>query len=201
MIECNTPMSSARKHIAENVSMRGNADIRTFMRKNANTALVESSLDNRVVEVKDSNVIAINDITEQSCSNCKERRVGNEVKKCGFNDWCHACDESLWASKPDVICTGVSTTLLLPSTVSSLSSSAVPRIVSHKRNQVIHSDDNVSEPGRKRTYKKKIIDCSSDDDSFTSHPTDKYRRASGSKVVRRRRQCSEVILYNELFVT
>jgi hypothetical protein len=200
MYKCNTPMLSARKHTAENVSMRGNTDIRTFMRQNANSALVVSSLDNKVVDVKDSNVVAINDITEQNCSNCKTRRVGNEVKKCGFNDWCDVCDESLWASNPDVICTGVSTTLLLPSAVSLLSSSAVPRPVSHKRNHVIHSDDNVSEPARKRTCKKKINDGSSDSDSFTSHPADRYRRVSGKKLIRKRRQCSAVILYNLLLV-
>ena len=39
-----------------------------------------------------------------TCSNCKVRKVGNEVKKCGFDDWCFVCDESLWSTNLDVIC-------------------------------------------------------------------------------------------------
>ena len=31
-------------------------------------------------------------IANTICSNCKQRKVGNEVKKCGFDDWCFVCD-------------------------------------------------------------------------------------------------------------
>ena len=43
-------------------------------------------------------------IANTICSNCKVRKVGNEVKKCGFVDWCFVCDESLWSTNPEVIC-------------------------------------------------------------------------------------------------
>ena len=43
-------------------------------------------------------------IANTVCSNCKQRKVGNEVKKCGFNDWCFVCDESLWSTNPEEIC-------------------------------------------------------------------------------------------------
>ena len=43
-------------------------------------------------------------IANTTCSNCKVRKVGNEKKKCGFNDWCFVCDDSLWSTNPDVIC-------------------------------------------------------------------------------------------------
>ena len=42
-------------------------------------------------------------IANTTCSNCKVRKVGNEVKKCGFVDWCFVCDESLWSTNPEVI--------------------------------------------------------------------------------------------------
>jgi len=42
-------------------------------------------------------------IANTMCSNCKVRKVGNEKKKCGFDDWCFVCDESLWSTNPDVI--------------------------------------------------------------------------------------------------
>ena len=38
---------------------------------------------------------------EPVCSNCKQRPVGNTLKKCGFADWCSECDAALWATNPD----------------------------------------------------------------------------------------------------
>ena len=38
---------------------------------------------------------------ELICSNCRLRPVGSDSKKCGFDDWCSVCDESLWATNPE----------------------------------------------------------------------------------------------------
>ena len=38
---------------------------------------------------------------ELICRNCRLRPVGSDSKKCGFDDWCSACDESLWATNPE----------------------------------------------------------------------------------------------------
>lgn len=35
------------------------------------------------------------------CRNCRLRPVGSDSKKCGFDDWCSECDESLWATNPE----------------------------------------------------------------------------------------------------
>jgi len=117
-------------------------DIRCFLRPMAVSTLVkeQSRCDGQVVDVSH-----MNDIAEQNCSNCNERKVGNEVKKCGFPDWCAECDASLWATNPDVICTGITG--------------------SYKRNHVISSDEDVAVVQTKR--KRQIKDESSVSDYIT----------------------------------
>ena len=38
---------------------------------------------------------------EPICRNCRLRPIGSDSKKCGFDDWCSECDESLWATNPE----------------------------------------------------------------------------------------------------
>ena len=47
--------------------------------------------------------VVASSIANTICSNCKQRKVGNEKKQCGFNDWCFVCDESLWSTNPELI--------------------------------------------------------------------------------------------------
>jgi hypothetical protein len=151
----------------QTASIDDNIDIRCFLRPIAVATLVkeQSSCDGQVVDVTH-----VNDIAEQICSNCKQREVVNEVKKCGFSDWCAECDASLWATNPDVICTGVTcgssadVTLNVKSNVPL----SVPQTVTHKRNLVIESDDDVAGSVVQIKRKKQIKDESSVSDCITS---------------------------------
>ena len=162
-------MSSSQTRLKKQAAaLDDNIDIRCFLRPMAVPTLVkeQSRCDGQVVDVSH-----MNDIAEQICSNCKERKVGNEVKKCGFSDWCAECDASLWATNPDVICTGVTggssadVTLNVKSNVPL----SAPQTVTHKRNHVIESDDDVAGSVVQIKRKRQIIkDESSVSDYITS---------------------------------
>ena len=185
-------MSSVQRRFPQDAAARGNADIRSFMRPIAVSTLLEAkSRDGQVVSVTH-----VNNIDVQICINCKQRQVGNEVKRCGFSDWCNVCDASLWATNPDVICTGV--TGVIPaavslSAVSNVSLSAAPQTVTYKRNHFIESDDDVAGCKRKISRKKKINEDSSENDSFTSKPSLKQHHASVKKAERKRYHFSVII--------
>ena len=74
-------------------------------------------------------------IANTTCSNCKVRKVGNEKKKCGFNDWCFVCDETLWATNPDVIC------LKRRRVISSSDEDAAGRQVVIRRRRIVEESD------------------------------------------------------------
>jgi hypothetical protein len=175
-------MSGALKHAG---AVRGTADIRTFMRPITNAMQFSPILsDSKAADVNDGNVVDVNHvnaIAEQICSNCKERSVGNGVKKCGFNDWCDVCDASLWNTNPDVICTGVTNgfaTLPLKKEASLESlSSAAPQTVSqvdhftvsgHAKKRKVRagcsseSDDGIVPPASIKRKRKVVV--SSEDD-------------------------------------
>ncbi len=48
-----------------------------------------------------TNLAASDKKSEIICTNCSQRPVGPDWKKCGFQDWCSECDKSLWATNPD----------------------------------------------------------------------------------------------------
>ena len=149
---------------------RGTASIQRFMSPIANVVdnggAAGSKSDNapnpRVGTVPQEGIAVIAEcIAPQVCSNCKERRVESGWRKCGYLDWCLTCDDSLWSTNPDVLCTGTS---------QDDASAAVPassRKAPHKRNAVINSSSSADVQGHRGATcrRRKRVAVSDDDES------------------------------------
>ena len=87
-------------------------DIRRYMQPILRVSMVRKAVPaDAVIQVLPTHVLGDGPVVDSlnfkdlRCSNCKERAVGTNLK-CGFDDWCNFCDESLWSTNPDVICLG-----------------------------------------------------------------------------------------------
>ena len=114
---------------------RGTVSIRRFMSSNTDSVdrISEAASKTGNLLPQRGNTVAregiaviAGSVAPQICSNCKERRVESGWRKCGYVDWCSACDDSLWSSNPEVVCTGTShvANIATPVLCSTLSSAA-----------------------------------------------------------------------------
>jgi hypothetical protein len=162
-------MSTAAARSILAAAARGTASIQRYMSTIADGVgdggTARSKSDNavnpRVGTVPQEGIAVIAEcIAPQVCSNCKERRVESGWRKCGYLDWCLTCDESLWSTNPDVLCSGTS---------HAAASAAVPassRKVPLKRNAVIYSSSSADGQGhRGATCRRRKRVAESDDDA------------------------------------
>lgn len=166
-------------------------DIRRYMQPILRVSMVRKAVPaDAVIQVLPTHVLGDGPVVDSlnfkdlRCSNCKERAVGTNLK-CGYDDWCNVCDESLWrwkehdaAAEDRTIAGGVDTSSQLRDDVNATASSANRAVgspspqVPRKRVRVVPSSSSDEDiPSDTQRHRIKISESDiSENDSAAAKP-------------------------------